>query len=337
MIRIVPTIGSVFLSIQTMAQFPPAAGQPGTTALHADSSAFIGWAVGCEVQRGPQDISSIGLGPASTGDASMAIGPATMNDVVSLGDGGIAILTFSRPITNGPGWDFAVFENSFSDTYLEFAFVEVSSNGTDYFQFPATSNTPVETQVAAFGDVAPTHIDNLAGKYRGGFGTPFDLEQMDGIQGLDILAITHVKLIDVVGSIQPAFATYDHLGQAVNDPWSTPFASSGFDLDAVGVINQQTTGIGETRVPALHVSAYPNPMRSHGRLQFDLARAQQVTISLLDPLGRPLHVLGSGYRSTGPHMVPLDLSTCSSGTYLIVLATTEGTVTTRIHVDHDRP
>ena len=41
----------------------------------------------------------------------MAIG-APGNGIVSLGDGGEAILSFERFIENGPGWDFAIFENS---------------------------------------------------------------------------------------------------------------------------------------------------------------------------------------------------------------------------------
>ena len=40
-----------------------------------------------------------------------------------------------------------------------------------------------------------------------------------------------------VGSINPLYATYDSLGNMVNDPWPTNGASSGCDLDAVGVIN----------------------------------------------------------------------------------------------------
>ena len=34
------------------AQFPPAVGNAGTTAMHKDSSAFIGWASYCTIQRG---------------------------------------------------------------------------------------------------------------------------------------------------------------------------------------------------------------------------------------------------------------------------------------------
>src|SRR5690606_11071165 len=95
------------------AQFPPAAGQPGSTAIAHDSPQFIGWATGCEIVRGYQDISNPSLGYATVGDASSAIGIAGSEGVVSLGDGGYAIRTFAEPIQNNEGWDFAVFENSF--------------------------------------------------------------------------------------------------------------------------------------------------------------------------------------------------------------------------------
>ncbi|MEZ4549679.1 MAG: hypothetical protein R2874_04140 [Desulfobacterales bacterium] len=66
-------------------------------------------------------------------DPGIRPGPAVGSsfDVV-LGRGGSIILTFDPPVENGEGWDFAVFENSFNDFNLELAFVEVSSNGTDF-------------------------------------------------------------------------------------------------------------------------------------------------------------------------------------------------------------
>ena len=94
----------------------------------------------------------------SSGNSSMAIGfPG--NGIISLGDGGEAILTFENPIMNGNGWDFAVFENSFSDTYLELGFVEVSSNGHDFYRFEATSLTQDSIQIDAFGSVNTEKIE----------------------------------------------------------------------------------------------------------------------------------------------------------------------------------
>ena len=126
-------------------------------------------AVSCSIVVGQEDISNPQSVLASSGDSTMAIG-APGNGVVSLGDGGYAVLTFERPIKNGNGWDFAIFENSFSNTFLESGLVEVSSDGLNYFQFESTSFTQDTLQIDAFGTINPEMINNLAGKYRATFG-----------------------------------------------------------------------------------------------------------------------------------------------------------------------
>jgi hypothetical protein len=173
------------------------------------------------------------------GSELSAIGPASSNGVVSLGDGGIATLTFNPPITNGEGFDFAVFENTFLDTFLELAFVEVSSDSLSWARFPNTSLTQNTQQTPAFGFTQPTQIHNLAGKYRHPFGTPFDLQDLAMMSNIRINEIRYVRLIDVVGSIDTIWGKKDSYQNIINDPWPTPFPSSGFDLDAVGVIHQQ--------------------------------------------------------------------------------------------------
>ena len=44
------------------AQFAPAQDKPGTTAMYADSSAFVGWATGVEVVHGPMNIADPDMG-----------------------------------------------------------------------------------------------------------------------------------------------------------------------------------------------------------------------------------------------------------------------------------
>lgn len=222
----------------TQGSFPPAAGAQGTTAIHKDSSVFVNWATNCITSRGLQDIAVLGSPLVTLGDDYNATDKSGINGTVSLGDGGEAILTFDLPITNEPGWDFVVFENSFDGLFLELAFVEVSSDGVNFFRFPATSEVQDTLQTNGFGNTNPTKIDNLAGKYKAQYGTPFDLEELDGEIGLDINNITHVKVIDVVGSIAETFASFDQFGNKINDPYPTNFTQGGFDLDAVGVIHQ---------------------------------------------------------------------------------------------------
>ena len=227
-----------FLSQQVIAQFAPAAGQPGSTALRADSSCFINWASHCHIQRGLKQINLPDSGYASVGTAQSAIGQASTNGVVSLGDGGIATLSFNPPITDGNGFDFAIFENTFLDTFLELAFVEVSTDSQSWARFPNECLTQTKFQTTAFGFTQPTNIHNLAGKYRHPYGTPFDLKDLAMMSNIRINEIRYVRIIDVVGSIDTLYAQRDSKNRIINDPWPTPFASSGFDLDAVGVINQ---------------------------------------------------------------------------------------------------
>jgi hypothetical protein len=226
--------------------FAPPAGQPGSTAIPFDSPLFTGWATSGSIVRGPQDINDPAGPLASFGSLADALGPASDSSfaVVSLGDGGSLTLTFDANIRNGPGADFAVFENGFGDTFLELAFVEVSSNGTDFFRFPSVSLTQTATQVDGFGALDATDLHNLAGKYRLGFGTPFDLADLLGVSPLlNVDNVSHVRLIDVVGRITPApgnpgwLPSRDSLGNLVNDPYATPFSCGGFDADGVGVIH----------------------------------------------------------------------------------------------------
>lgn len=236
-------------------------GTEGCTAIAANSSAILGWATACTLDLGPQNISVDGSPLVSYHTAEDAIGPCSMNDnlsVVSLGDGGSATLTFAHAIKNGNGPDFAVFENSFDDYFLELAFVEVSSDGERFVRFPATSLTQTVRQIGGSGRVDASYINNLAGKYRSGYGTPFDLAELADSTGIDINNITHVRIVDAIGSIDPQYASYDAFGHMVNDPWPTNSYSSGFDLDGIAVLHQVGEGIDDVTVA--QVSIYPNPV-----------------------------------------------------------------------------
>jgi len=257
MLRLLISILFFGLLNQLLGQYAPAAGQMGSTAISKESSIFTAWANACVLERSWQNISDTTLGKTTYGTTQSTFGKAD-NNVVSLGDGGIATLTFAKPIYDGPSWDFAVFENSFNDVFLELAFVEVSSDGQNFFRFPSHSLTQLDSQITAFGEINTVKINNLAGKYRGGYGTPFNLTELENIPNLDINNITHIRIIDVIGSIDTAYGSIDTAGNLINDPFPTPYASSGFDLDAVGVINS-VVGISKVDNSEFSFSVYPNP------------------------------------------------------------------------------
>lgn len=263
MIRFTFLLLLVLSQLAALAQYAPQAGIAGSTAVSSGSPDIQGWAGYCSVQRGYIDIANKALGTVTGGDSSSATG-VTDGGIVCLGDSGVAIIRFDAALYDGPGPDFAVFENGFKDpadesmAFLELAFVEVSSDGINYFRFPANSNTPANTQIPGSGVyMDATLIHNLAGKYVAGYGTPFDLNELAGIAGLDISNVTHIRLVDVVGAVS-GHGSVDVEGHVINDPYPTNFPIGGFDLDAVAAMHLHQTGlpVGGNKVIA---TISPNP------------------------------------------------------------------------------
>lgn len=207
-----------------------------------DPSQIAAWASDVEeFWPGPIDIAVPKSPAASFGFPVNALGPVDGDnlDVCSLGDGGTITLYFDTGIRDGPGDDFAVFENGFfvpGGLFGELAFVEVSSNGVDYARFVSTSLQLDPVSGGALID--PSDFENLAGDQPWNVGTGFDLSELVddplAIGGyLDLTDIQYVRVVDVVGD----GSTFDGDGQPIFDPYPTAFPSGGFDIDAIGVIH----------------------------------------------------------------------------------------------------
>ncbi|MBN2192996.1 MAG: hypothetical protein JW751_09285 [Polyangiaceae bacterium] len=212
--------------------FPGPAGTEGSTALARDTVAIVGWAT---------EVTAVAFGAGSDNadlrEPALALGPAegTSLGALVLGEGGSAILEFASPIRDGDGADFAVFENGFSDGFLELGFVEVSTDGRTFVRFDSVylGTKPL----SAFDVHSPTLFDGLAGKYRQGFGTPFDLATLRAqpevaIGAVDLERISYVRVVDIVGD----GAATDSFGHPIYDPYPTT-GTAGFDLDAVAVLH----------------------------------------------------------------------------------------------------
>ena len=231
--------------------FSPAAGEPGSTAVWNADPLFRGWATSVSIQYGSEVAEEWKTPEAALGASSL-----NDHDVVVLGRGGMAVLGFEPAIRDGEGFDFALFENSFSGTFLVLAYVEVSSDGEHFVRFPNYSLTA--GPVGGFGVLQPEFIEGFAGKHAGGYGTPFDLAELAAVhaalqQGydrfsaeyataflenfpyLDPGAVRHVRIVDIPGD----GTRLDCEGFPIYDPYPT-IITAGFDLDAAGVMNQAT-------------------------------------------------------------------------------------------------
>lgn len=223
-------------------------------------------------------------GLTSLGDLSNPLtttGSATVG-LIGVNAPGSITLSFANPIYDGPGADFAVFENGFTGAnntlFAEFAFVEVSSDGVHFARFASISdNTAPTSGSGAFAYYDMTNVHNLAGKHAANWGTPFDLNELadhnlviDGF--LDLASILYVRLVDVVGSgsildngVEIPGIAKDSRGNPIRDNWVTT-GSGGFDYvglptGAIGVLN----AVPEPSVPVISICSLSLLLRRRRR------------------------------------------------------------------------
>jgi hypothetical protein len=184
--------------------------------------------------QGPNEDPALGAFPP-LGDPAAALGVAD-GALVTLGGGGSITVSFLDPIADAPGVDLRVYENplvlpDFGGNYVDLGFVEVSSNGTDFARFPATSQVTEPT--GAFGLIDPALVSGFAGV------NPFDVFDLSDLLGLpavtsgavDLGAIRFVRIVDVVGD----GGTPDSLGNPIYDPYPSQ-GNAGVDLDAIAAV-----------------------------------------------------------------------------------------------------
>lgn len=242
--------------------FCAAASQTPTTAIAYDDPRFVDWASGWkDVYYGENCADEWRTPHLACGKAGTSV-----FDIVCLGDGGSITMTFDNAIRDGEGFDFAVFENSFDEKFLELAYVEVSSDGVNFVRFPNLSFMIPGFEDFEYGDPPPIGstgsesfdarlVYNLASKYSIGKGHPFDLAELkyaydfamsaectfsdeyknhiiQNYPKLYVQNVRYVRIVDIIGDGR----NRDSEGYPICDPCNC-VGSAGFDLDAIGVIN----------------------------------------------------------------------------------------------------
>ena len=229
---------------------------PGVFAVWADPNKALGPATG-------DNLDIVSLGDLDSDQIAQAVEPGRIT------------LSFVEPISDCNGYDFVVFENGLvslintgggsiqGQMFAELGFVEVSTNGVDFVRFPSVSLTA--GLVGMYGTIEISDVYNLAGKHPNGegvcMGTPFDLRDIAGngsvLSGVvDINNINYVRIVDIPGSgdfsdnaelyidpnTWPALDYYAN-NHPIFDAWNTSlvplYPSGGFDLEALGVLNEQ--------------------------------------------------------------------------------------------------
>ncbi len=76
----------------------------------------------------------------------------------------------------------------------------------------------------------------------------------------------------------------------------------------------------------------PNPARTSATVRFRLAARTRATLAVYDELGRPVAVVADANFEAGVHTTAIDVTSLSTGTYLLRLVTTDGTHHRVLHV-----
>ena len=224
---------------------PSQTSHPIDPAIPAASSLFQAWANNIDTSRthfAPRGSTSI----SNTGVNSL--GDLDATEITNNVQPGYLTVTFPKALRNGTGADFAVFENGFAfgspnGLFAEFAYVEVSTDGTNFARFPSIfTNTAPVTGSGAFAGYDVSNIYNLAGKHASGFGTPFNLDDLTAdplVLGnlIDLNNIQFVKLVDIPGN----GSFKDSQNNPILDNWLTS-GTGGFDFrlpvgQGIGAIN----------------------------------------------------------------------------------------------------
>ncbi|HHH55122.1 MAG TPA: T9SS type A sorting domain-containing protein, partial [Bacteroidetes bacterium] len=144
--------------------------------------------------------------------------------------------------------------------------------------------------------------------YRINYGTPFDLDSLEDNDFLDKNNVKLIKIVDVIGSLDNNYATFDSKGNKVNDPFPTPFNTGGFDLDAVGIIHQKNID-NTTNLYSTNAILYPNPASDFLMIDAPFSVEEIVVISLN---GKIVYKEKS-FKTT------IDISSLTEGNYIVVL------------------
>lgn len=81
---------------------------------------------------------------------------------------------------------------------------------------------------------------------------------------------------------------------------------ANFYLDAVRVSSSGALSLGNELESAIKFNVAPNPFNSTTELSYELANSSEVTISVIDILGRNLGIISNGKMNSGNHSVKLD-------------------------------
>lgn len=112
--------------------------------------------------------------------------------------------------------------------------------------------------------------------------------------------------------------------------WTTPYA---YEHHIVSFHLNEVVGVQENEMVSLSES-YPNPCDASGNVKYTLKSEANVTIELTDLTGKTVLVQNEGSQAAGEYNTALNTSELASGVYMLTLRAGEGSVVTKLVVQH---
>lgn len=236
--------------------------------------------------------------------AKVNVPASSPSSVLSLGEGGSIVVGWKgKVLTDGPGADFAVFENAFEASptlrFVEPARVSVSLDGVVWHDFPWDDQT-----LAGCAGITPTIGSNVFVDIRQAGGDAFDI----GALGLD--SVRWIRITD--HSVW--------LRERPDHPLWTPVIT-GFDLDAAVGFSLRESG--EPVTSAESETAHTSELIVYRRGVVEArTSAQGCSLRIYDTAGR---LLADGQHSTEAGHYSAAVQTASP--FIAVLVTPTGAAT----------
>jgi hypothetical protein len=120
-------------------------------------------------------------------------------------------------------------------------------------------------------------------------------------------------MLKVVGTVGSSSATVGHYA----------FMDNFRMTNSLNVNNVIATG---------DVKMYPNPAKESATLELSLVTSNNVTVSVIDALGRTVSTIANGNMAQGQHRLTIPTSTLAAGVYTVNIVTEEGNFTQRLSV-----
>jgi len=104
-------------------------------------------------------------------------------------------------------------------------------------------------------------------------------------------------------------------------------------IDNINITALSVVGIEETEFETSGFHVYPNPASGSASITYSIATTGDVTLSVVDLLGREVKQLVDGKKTTGIYTENADISTLSKGVYFLRLQTPNSTLSTKFIVE----